>query len=138
MGAGSAVTQDAYGHLQRLSGPTTLTAAADGVTTAGTIAVETSGAGTGATVTIPSGSAPNDLRGRFTVTGAGTPAAGVIAVVNFSQPYANVPTVLVNVANATPANIAAAAVSVTVDGFSVYAGSAVSVGANTVSYVVIP
>lgn len=138
MGAGTPVTQDAYGHLQRLSGPTSLTAAANGVTTAGTIAVATAGAGTGATVSIPAGSAPNDLRGVFTVTGAGTPAAGAIARVNFAQPYAGVPAVAVNVANATPANIAAAAVSVTVDGFTVYAGAAVSVGANTVSYQVIP
>lgn len=138
MGAGTPVTQDAYGHLQRLSGPSALTAAANGVTTPGTVAVVTAGAGAGSSVTIPSGSTPNDLRGVFTVTGAGAPAAGGIAKVNFSQPYANVPTVLVNVANATPANIAAAAVSVTVDGFTVYAGSAVSVGANTVSYVVIP
>jgi len=136
--AAGPVTQDAYGHLQNLAGPATLTAAANGVTTAGTIAVATAGAGTGATVTVPAGSAPNDLRGVFTVTGAGTPAAGIIAHVSFAQPYANIPAVQVNVANATPANVAASAVNVTVNGFDVYAGAAVSVGANTVSYVVIP
>lgn len=129
---------DAYGHLQNLSGPTTLTAAANGVTTAGTIAVATAGAGAGSSVTVPAAQSPNDLRGQFTVTGAGTPAAGIIAHVSFAQPYANIPAVLVNVANATPANVAAAAVSVTVNGFDIYAGAAISVGANTVSYVVIP
>lgn len=138
MGAGP-VTQDAYGHLQRLAGPTALTGgAANGTTVAGTIAVVTAGAGAGSSTSVPAGSLPNDLRGVFTVTGAGTPAAGGIAHVSFAQPYASIPTVMVNVANATPANIAAAAVSVTVDGFTVYAGAAISVGANTVSYVVVP
>lgn len=137
MGAG-VVTQDAYGHLRNLGGPGVLVAAAAGVTTPGTIAVVTAGAGAGSSVTVPATASPSDVRGTFTVTGAGAPAAGGIAKVNFAQPYSAIPTVMVNVSNATPANVAASAVGVTVDGFTVYAGSAISVGANTVSYQVIP
>jgi hypothetical protein len=136
--AAGPVTQDAYGHLQNLAGPNLMTAAANAVITPGTIAVASAGAGAGSSVTVPASASPNDLRGTFTVTGAGAPAAGIIAHVSFSQPYANVPAVQVNVANSTPANVAAAAVAVTVNGFDVYAGAAISVGANAVSYVVIP
>jgi hypothetical protein len=132
------VTTDAYGHLQRLGGPTTLTAAANGVTTPGTIAVATAGAGAGSSVSVSAAQTPNDLRGTFTVTGAGTPAAGIVAHVNFAQPYARVPAVLVNLTSATNTSIQASAANVTVNGFDLYAASAVSVGANAASYVVIP
>ncbi len=133
-----AVATDYYGHLASLSTSTSLTAAANGVTTAGTIAVATAGAGTGASVVIPASASPNDVRGTFNITGAGTPAAGNIAVVNFAQPYSAVPTVLVQVTNASGAVVAASAASVTVNGFTVNAGAAISASAgNTVQYWVV-
>jgi hypothetical protein len=135
------LTTDAYGHLNPLTGvgSPTLTAAANGVTTAGTIAVATAGAGSGSSVVVAAGQTPNDARGTFNITGAGTPAAGNVAVVNFSQPYAVVPTVLVELTNASGAVVAASAASVTVNGFSVNAGAAISASAgNTCNYLVIP
>lgn len=133
-----AVATDYYGHLASLATSTSLTAAANGVTTAGTIAVATAGAGTGSSVVIPASASPNDVRGTFNVTGAGTPAAGNIAVVNFAQPYSAVPTVLVQVTNASGAVVAASAASVTVNGFTVNAGAAISASAgNTVQYWVV-
>lgn len=136
MGIGPLVT-DAYGHLQGMSGPTTLTAALTGTTVAGTIAVAAAGAGAGSAVTISAAQTPNDVRGQFGITGAGAPAAGLVARVNFAQPYAAIPAVTVNLANATPAGISASAVNVSVNGFDIYAGAAITVGANICSYVVI-
>jgi hypothetical protein len=60
----------------------------------------TGGAGAGATTSYPGGTGagtsavdslgyrPNDTRGSFILTAAGTPVAGLIAQVNFAQPYA--------------------------------------------------
>lgn len=137
--AATVVSQDAYGHLHDLgnSAQYPLVAAASG-TVAGTIIPVAAGAGTGSAVVIPAGSTPNDVRGVFNVTGAGTPAAGNIATVNFANPYAALPIVLLEVTNASGATINASASSVTVNGFNVNAGSAISTSAgNTVSYVVI-
>lgn len=130
------VTTDAYGHLVGLGGaPSTLTAAANGVTTAGTIAVASAGSGAGSSVVIPATSQPNDARGIFNITGAGTPAAGIVARVNFAQPYSSIPVVTVNLTNAANTAIPAAAANITVNGFDINATAAISASAgNTACY----
>jgi hypothetical protein len=131
------VTTDKYGHLVSLSGPTVFAAAANGVTTAGTIAVATAGSGAGSSVVIPATSTPSDARGVFSITGAGSPAAGIIAHVSFAQPYSSIPPVVVNVTNASNVSIPSSAASVTVNGFDIYATAAISASAgNTCSYFV--
>jgi hypothetical protein len=45
------------------------------------------GTGTGASAVDTIGTKPNDSRGQFVLTAAGTPVGGLIAQVNFTQPY---------------------------------------------------
>lgn len=135
---GTLVTQDAYGHLRDTgNNQYPITAAASG-TAAGTVVPVAAGAGTGSSVTVPAGNSCNDLRGIFNIVGAGTPAAGNVATINFAQPYAAVPVVLVELTNASGATVSASASAVTVNGFSVNAASAISAATgNTCSYFVV-
>ena len=73
----------------------------------------TGGAGAGSTVTYNGGSsvgvtavdtlgtAPNDARGQFILTAAGTPVAGLVAQVNFKQPYSQPVTVVASCVDTT-------------------------------------
>lgn len=45
------------------------------------------GTGTGASAVDTINTVPNDSRGQFVLTAAGTPVAGAVAQVNFTQPY---------------------------------------------------
>lgn len=84
----------------------------------------TGGAGAGATTSYPGGTGsgatavdtlayrPNDSRGSFILTGAGTPVAGLVAQVNFAQPYGgpvnvNVSAVDVTASPAVPISVGA-------------------------------
>lgn len=66
---------------------TAMTAAASG-STAGTIIPVAAGAGAGSTTSLTTGQNATDAAGVFTVTAAGTPAAGVVATINLLNPYA--------------------------------------------------
>jgi hypothetical protein len=111
-------------------------------------AVNTTGAGTGATASIAAGS--TNLSGSVTVTPAGTPGAGTLATVSFttlggSDPNAVVASVLTNgvvpigvlltpqtgLAGANAAQVFATA---TVSGFTISAQAAAAVGVHTWTY----
>src|ERR1700728_4847701 len=92
---------DTYGHARPVCPapilPGLATASSAGTTTgigaisAGAGAASTfsyvGGSPTGATAVDTLNTAPNDGRGQFVITTAGTPAAGIIAQVNFTEPY---------------------------------------------------
>lgn len=96
---------DAYNHHQQMPG-TTLPCIALANSPSSTVGIGplaasgTGGAGAGSTTSYPGGTGtgasavdtlnyrPNDSRGTFILTAAGTPVAGLIAQVNFTQPYA--------------------------------------------------
>lgn len=82
--------------------PGTPLAIAGSGTTPGTI-VPATGAGAGASTSFATGQAANDAGGSFTLTAAGTPAAGVIANINLTNPYPaqNPPNVVVNIVDNT-------------------------------------
>jgi len=113
---------DFYNHAP-VSPGTNLAAAAVSTTAAGTVIPVAAGAGTGATVTIPTGATPNDTRGQFNVVTAGSPAAGVIATVFFSNAYSQLPgAFLVTALDTTASPVApvkVSASSATATGFSV-------------------
>jgi hypothetical protein len=69
------------------------------------------GTGSGATAVDTIGTAPNDARGQFILTAAGTPVGGLVAQVNFKQPYTQPVTVLVNCLDTTASPVAALAMS---------------------------
>lgn len=54
---------------------------------AGSTASYPGGTGTGVSAVDTVGFKPNDTRGSFIITAAGTPVAGLIAQVNFANPY---------------------------------------------------
>jgi hypothetical protein len=136
--------EDAYGHRTPVAGNAgaALTAGAVSTTAVGTIAPTTS-AGASPTVTSPSA---NDQAGSFTlspVTGGGAQAAGEVAVVTFAVPYASVPRhIAVSVtdnAGGSGSVIAASATSITVAGFKLNVGAALTTAHTyAVSYHVIP
>lgn len=133
--------QDAYAHFQPLTG-TPLTAGAVSTTAAGTIS-PTTGGGASPTVTFGTGQTAVDLAGTFTlnpVTGGGAQAAGTVAVVTFANGLPAVPkAVLVTIYdNVNASAVAAAATSVTAQGFNVAVGVALTTAHNyTVSYLVV-
>jgi len=121
--------QDAYGHYPASTGPL-MAAGAVSTTAAGTIA-PTTGAGATPTVTFGAGQSANDVAGTFTlspVTGGGGQSAGAVAVVTYSNPQPCLPkAVLVTIYDqANGAAVAAAATTVTAQGFSVSAGVALT------------
>jgi hypothetical protein len=101
----SPVHYDAYGHRAPVPASPTLpcialanapsatvgigplAAAGTGGAGAGSTTSYNGGTGTGATAVDTIGTAPNDTRGQFILTAAGTPVAGLIAQVNFTQAY---------------------------------------------------
>lgn len=132
---------DAAGHeVPPTTGVTDFTAAATGTTAAGTFTPIAAGAGAGSSTALIAGTAPNDRRGRFTLTGAGTPAAGIIAHVTFAKPYAVLPAaVLVTITNRTDTLVVpgVGVTNVTTAGFDIV-GPAILVKSYDVSYVVVP
>lgn len=83
----------------------------------------TGGAGAGATTTYPGGTGtgatavdtlnykPNDSRGSFVLAAAGTPVAGLIAQVNFAQPYSGPVNVVVTALDITASPVVAVPVA---------------------------
>lgn len=134
------VFEDAYGHRQPAATVTALAAGAVSTTAVGTIA-PTTNAGAAPTVTAV---VANDTAGNFTltpVTGGGAQSSGNVAVVTFAQPYGVAPKA-VNVSLYNQAGnvaLAAAATGITVTGFSIAVGAALTT-ANlyTVVYAVTP
>lgn len=132
-----AVTTDAYGHQSASTIGTlgtALSAGAVSTTAAGTIVPTTAA---GATPTVTSVTA-NDTSGNFVlnpVTGGGAQAAGAVAQVFFSQPYAVAPkSVQVNMcdnaAGSAGVAVACAAQSVTTTGFTINVASALTTAHN--------
>lgn len=112
--------QDAYGHSAPLAGPAL---AAGGVATAaalGTITVNATGAGTGASIAFGAGQTATDMAGSFQVTTAGTPAAGTLAVVTYNNSQPGLPkAIIANMSRTDGAQDEALAVSgITVNGFT--------------------
>lgn len=135
------VFEDTYGH-RNLAGAPALTAGAVSTTAAGTIAPTTS-AGATPTVTFGTGQTANDTRGSFTlspVTGGGAQAAGVTAIVTFTNPYGQAPACIQVIVsnNAGPVAVAAYASSITAAGFSVNTSILTTANVYTVTYVVTP
>jgi len=98
------INVDAYNHSGQFpGGPLPCIALSNNASATvgiGPLAVSgTGGAGAGATTSYPGGTGsgatavdtlgykPNDSRGTFLLTTAGTPVAGLVAQVNFAQPY---------------------------------------------------
>jgi hypothetical protein len=69
------------------------------------------GTSTGATAVDTLNTAPNDTRGQFILTTAGTPVGGLVAQVNFTQPYTRPVTVVVNCLDTTASPEVALAMS---------------------------
>lgn len=115
----SRVHYDTYGHKRPVAPSPTLPGLAlantPGTTTGiGPVAVSgTGGAGAGATFSYVGGTstgatavdtlntAPNDSRGQFVITTAGTPVAGLIAQVVFTEPYTGPVNVVVSAVDTT-------------------------------------
>ena len=123
-------TKDYYGHENPIHG-TALTAGAVSTSAVGTISPTTS-AGAAPTVTLITGVTCDDTRGRFVlspVTGGGAQAAGQVVLVRFAKPYSKPPSaVTVTLVNntASTAAIVAAPHAITVAGFDVYVGTALT------------
>lgn len=140
-----ATRTDGVGHGVQSRPATSLTAAAVGVTTAGSIS-GTTAAGAAPTVAIPTGFVCTDRAGTFDltpVTGGGAQAAGVVATVRFANEYAATPAaVLVTLHNtsATPdVPIVTAAADVNTQGFSILTAAALTTAtAYRVTYHVAP
>lgn len=152
---------DTYGHARPVAPSPTLpglAAAASAGTTTGIGAI-TAGAGTGATVSYVGGTGtngsavdtlatgPNDSRGQFIVTTAGTPAAGIIAQVNFTEPYTGPVNVVVSAVDLTASpnvSVAVGAVLTTsapgaTTGFTVVTSSSLTAAHNVeIVYIVEP
>lgn len=136
-----AVYIDNYGHETPQAGATALTAGAVSTTAVGTISGTTS-AGAAPTVTATD---CTDRRGSFLlnpVTGGGAQAAGNVCEVRFARPYAAIPrSVQITMMNETDttAAIVVAAGAVTVAGFSVIVGTALTTAkAYRINYLVTP
>lgn len=135
---------DNVGHEVRPNPGATLTAAAVGVTTAGSIS-GTTNAGAAPTVAIPSGFICNDRAGTFdltAVTGGGAQAAGDVVTVRFVNEYAATPAaVLINFYDDDTTDLArvAAAVKVNTQGFAINVPAVlVTAHAYRCSYLVVP
>lgn len=82
------------------------------------------GTGTGASAVDTLNTAPNDSRGQFNIATAGTPAAGLLAQVVFTEPYSGPVNVVVSAVDVT----ASPAVSVPVGAVMVTTGSGTTTG----------
>lgn len=132
------VTEDFYGHRNIATAPA-LAAAAAGTSAVGTFIPVNAGLGAGSSVAITTATnPPNDTRGTINLVAAGVPAAGVVATVFFTQPYAQVPNVVVTGATAAGVSVLFAATAVTCTGFSIAAGALTAGTTYNVSYVVTP
>jgi len=141
------VRLDATGHEVPptvADGATALTFGAVSTSAVGTISPTTS-AGASPTTTAVTGVSCTDRRGSFNlnpVTGGGAQAAGQVCLVRFAKPYAAVPAcVLVTITNTTDttAAIVAAANLVTVAGFDILVGTALTTAkVYIVNYWVLP
>jgi hypothetical protein len=139
-----ATRTDAVGHVVQSRPATSLTAAAVGVVTAGSIA-GTTAAGAAPTVAIASGFTCTDRAGTFdltAVTGGGAQAAGDVATVRFVNEYAATPgAVLVNLYDdaGTDVAIVCAATAVNTKGFNLNVAAALTTAhVYRCSYVVLP
>lgn len=101
-----------------------LAAAGTGGAGAGSTTTYPGGTGSGATAVDTLGYRPNDSRGSFILTAAGTPVAGLVAQVNFAQPYSGPVNVNVSAVDTT----AAPAVPVTVGAVLATTGSGATTG----------
>ena len=135
---------DANGHGFRPTPSNSLSAAAVGVVTAGSIA-GTTAAGAAPTVAIPSGYNCTDRAGTFDltpVTGGGAQAAGDVATVRFINEYPSNPSaVIVNLYDdaGTDVAILCAPTSVNTKGFNInVAGALTTAHTYRCTYVVIP
>jgi hypothetical protein len=115
---GSPLYYDAYGHINPGTAPVLpcialsnsasatvgigpLAASGTGGAGAGSTTSYVGGTGTGATAVDTLGTAPSDAGGQFVLTAAGTPVAGLVAQVNFTQPYRNVVDIQVGMIDVT-------------------------------------
>jgi hypothetical protein len=118
------VSYDAYNHVAQAPGSAlpciALSNSPSATVGIGPLAAGgTGGAGAGATTSYPGGTGtgasavdtigykPNDARGSFILTAAGTPVAGLVAQVNFAQPYANPVNVVVTCVDLTASPVVA-------------------------------
>lgn len=161
---GTNVTYDAYGHQSPATAPVLpcialanapsvtvgigpLAAAGTGGAGAGATTTYVGGTGSGATAVDTLATTPDDVAGQFVLAAAGTPVAGLVAQVNFRQPY-NVPvTVVASCVDVTAApNLAIpigvvfnAAAPGTTTGFQLVSSVALTAAHNyQISYIVQP
>lgn len=131
---------DFYNHATQAPGANYATGAT-GTSVAGTVVPVAAGAGTGSSTALITGASLNDTRGSFNLVTAGTPAAGAVATVNFTAPYASLPgAVVVNVLDTTAspaAPILAAPSSVTQTGFSISTGALTTAHTYTINYEIV-
>lgn len=130
---------DVYNHASVAPG-TAYATGATGTTVAGTIVPVAAGAGTGSSVALITGINCNDTRGTFSLVTAGSPAAGAVCSVFFTNPYAAIPGAVQVQAfdtSGTPVGILVGASSVTQTGFSVVAGALTTAHTITITYEVI-
>ena len=130
---GTNVTYDAYGHQTPAPAPTLpcialanaptatvgigpLAAAGTGGAGAGSTTTYVGGTGSGATAVDTINTSPDDVAGMFVLAAAGTPVAGLIAQVNFRQPYSTPVTVVASCTDTTASPAAAIAVGVVLTG----------------------
>lgn len=82
------------------------------------------GTGTGAAAVDTLATGPNDSRGQFNIATAGTPAAGLLAQVNFAEPYSGPVNIVVSAVDVT----ASPAVSVAVGAVMITNGVGTTTG----------
>jgi hypothetical protein len=134
---------DANGHETRGTAGTVLTAGTNGVTAVGKISPYPA-AGASPTVVIANSGDATDRTGFFTlnpVTGGGAQAAGKVARIQFSKPYAEAPRFIgVTILNETDgtAPVVAYPAEVSTDGFAIYVNTALTTAKSyTVRYFVV-
>lgn len=115
-----------------------LAAAAAGTSAAGTIVPVTAGAGVGATVAVVAPHVPTDSGGRFQLTAAGTPAAGVVAQVFFTTAFGSPPIVAAEITDTTasPNTTVACSAEATATGFTVISAVLTAAHVYDVNYIV--
>ena len=119
----SSLQYDAYNH-QAVAPGANYTTAATGTTGAGTVVPVAAGAGTGSSTAIPTGASLNDTRGTFNLVTAGTPAAGAVAVVNFTNAYGAIPGgVVCSAVDTTGSTVVAIGAVATQTGITFYTGA---------------
>jgi hypothetical protein len=128
------LSYDAYGHEKPLPSSPLLPCIALANSTSTTVGIGplavsgTGGAGAGSTTSYNGGTGtgssavdtlltnPNDTRGQFLLTAAGTPVAGLIAQVNFTQAYTRPVTVTATCLDTTASPVVAIPVGVQLSG----------------------